>query len=189
MENNSSGAPSVPADEPVFVNVTHMDRERYFEAVRARAKSGRNLALTAGGVIAAAAGLLMASRWVAVLGVVIFALTAASPGVIGRRDYSRLCERHPGGRWEKTVRFYPDRLETDDGNGNIAAAAYADIRRECAYKRMYVLDFGSGRPATAFDTEGFTKGSIDGLRDFLTEARRAAYDPAPDEADDAPTDA
>lgn len=164
---------------PLFVNVTHMDRDRYFEAVKARARSGRNLALLAGGILAAVIGLLMAGRWIAVLGILIAALSILSPAVIGRRDYRRLCERHPGGEWDKTIRFYADRLENDAGEG-VTTAAYGDIRREYESEHMYILDFGKARPAAAFDKDGFTKGSMAELKDFLTEARRAKYAPEND---------
>lgn len=161
----------------LFVNVTRMDRDLYFEAVRARAKNGRNLALCAGGVIAAAIGLFMASRLIAALGALIFALTVLSPGLIGRRDYRMLCERHPGGVWEKTVRFYPDRMESDAGDGRVTTAEYAAIRREYESEHLYILDFGRAYPAAAIDKGGFVKGSAEELRAFLTEARRAKYDP------------
>jgi len=164
-------------DEPVFVNVTRMDRERYFEAVRARAKNGRSLALCAGGAVCALIGLFMASRWVAVLGVLVFILTVLSPAIIGRRDYRRLCGRYPGGVWEKTVRFYADRLESDAGGGHVTTARYADIRHEYETARMYILDFGKTGPAAAIDKSGFVKGSEEELRAFITEARRARYAP------------
>ena len=177
MIDDPVGAPAGAAEsEPLFVNVTHMDRDRYFEAVKARARSGRNLALLLGGIAAAVIGLLMAGRWVAVLGILIAVLSVLSPAVIGRRDYRRLCERHPGGAWDKTLRFYSDRLESDAGEG-VTTAAYGDIRREYESGRMYILDFGKARPAAAFDKDGFTKGSMEELKDFLTEARRAKYAP------------
>ena len=171
--------PSAAEDEPLFVNVTHMDRDRYFEAVKARARSGRNLALLLGGIAAAVIGLLMAGRWVAVLGLLIAVLSVLSPVMTGRRDYRRLCERHPGGEWDKKLRFYPDRVESDAGEG-VTAAAYGEIRREYESGRMYVLDFGKAHPAAAFDRDGFVKGSMEELKDFLTEARRAKYAPEND---------
>ena len=161
----------------LFVNVTRMDRDLYFEAVRARAKNGRNLALCAGGAAAAAVGLFMASRWIALLGALIFVLAVLSPGLIGRRDYRLLCERHPGGVWVKTVRFYPDRMESDTGDGRVATAEYAAIRREYESEHMYILDFGRAYPAAAIDKGGFVKGSAEELRAFLTETRRAQYAP------------
>ncbi len=170
-------APAAAADEPLFVNVTHMDRDRYFEAVKTRARSGRNLALLLGGIVVAVIGLFMASRWVALLGVMTFSLTVLSPAVIGRRDYRKLCERHPSGVWEKTVRFYSDRLESDAGDGNVTTAGYGDIRHEYESERMYILDFGKAYPASAIDKSGFVKGSMEELRTFLTEARRAEYAP------------
>ena len=165
------------SEEPVFVNVTRMDRERYFESVRARAKNGRNLALCVGGAAAVLIGLFMASRWVALLGGLVFVLTVLSPAIVGRRDYRQLCERHPGGVWEKTVRFYADRMESDAGGGHVTAAQYADIRREYESERMYILDFGKACPAAAVDKDGFVKGSFRELRTFITEARRALYAP------------
>ena len=179
MDDNPIEAPVSAESEPLFVNVTHMDRDRYFEAVKARARSGRNLALLLGGIAAAVIGLLMAGRWIAVLGIVIAMLAVLSPVLIGRRDYRLLCERHPGGEWEKTVLFYADRLESDAG-GAVTTAAYDDIRREIESERMYILDFGKARPAAAFDKSGFVKGSMEELKDFLTEARRAKYAPEND---------
>ena len=172
--------PTVPEKEkaePVLVNITRMDRERYFEAVRARSRSLRSRVLLAGGVIAAAIGLLMHSYLVAALGVLIAVLTVLSPALIGRRDFRRLCELHPGGEWTKTVRFYPDRVETEVGPGRVSSMPYESIRRELESERMYVLDFGREHPAAAFDKSGFTKGSAEELRAFLTEARRRAYAP------------
>ena len=177
--------PEVPMDaasesEPLFVNITRMDRDKYFEAVQARAKNGRSLALVLGGIAVAVIGLLMQSYAVAALGAVVAVLTILSPFLIGRRDFRRLCAFHPGGIWEKTVRFYPDRVETDSGGGRVTAALYGSIRRESESERMYILDYGRTHPATTFEKSGFTRGSMEELRGFLTEARRSAYAPADD---------
>lgn len=167
--------------EPLFVNVTRMDRETYFEAVRARARNPRNALLVFGGVAAAVIGLLMHSHTVAVLGAVIAVLAVVSPVLIGKRDFRRLCELHPGGTWEKTIRFYPDRLESDAGTGHVTEAMYADIRREYETERMYILDFGKKAPAAAMEKAGFTVGTAEELKTFLLEARRSRY--APEDVD------
>jgi len=170
-----------PAEEPIFINVTRMDRERYFEAVRSRDRSARSVTLSIGGVIVAVVGLLMGNYLVAALGAVITVLTLLSPALIGRRDYRRLCRRHPGGEWTKTLRFYEDRMETDDGAGGVRSALYSSIRREAETEHMYILEFGKELPATAFDKSAFTKGSMEELRPFLTEARRRVYAPGAEE--------
>ena len=177
MTMNENFPKSPTAVEPLFVNVTRMDRERYYESVLARARNGRNLALCIGGAAAALIGLFMASRWIALLGAAVFALAVLSPAAVGMRDYRKLCERHPGGVWEKTVRFYADRLESDAGDGNVTTAAYGDIRHEYESGRMYILDFGKTYPAAAIDKGGFVNGSVEELRAFLVEARRAEYAP------------
>ncbi len=164
-------------NEPSFVNVTRMDRELYFEAVRARAKNGRSTLLVLGGIVAAAIGLLMHGTAVAVLGAAVAILAILSPAVIGRRDFRRLCALHPGGTWEKTVRFFSDRLESDAGSGHVTTAMYADIRREYETERLYILDFGKKAPAAAMEKSGFTLGTAEELKTFLTEARRAKYAP------------
>lgn len=165
----------VPPEQPLFVNVTRMDRTLYFEAVRARARYPRVRLLTAGGVAVAAVGLLMHSYTAAALGAAVAVLTILQPFLIGRRDFRRLCAMHPGGEWTKTVRFYRERVEADSGGGHVSAAAYTGIRREAESEHMYILEYGRTRPAMTFDKRSFTKGSVEELRSFLTDARRAAY--------------
>lgn len=172
------------ADEPVMVNVTHMTRDKYFEAVKARTRYGRSLLYMLGGAAAAVVGLLMSSKTVALLGLLAAVLAVASPAVIGWRDYRKLCELHPGGEWDKTVRFYRDRVETDSGTGRVSSAPYRSIKREAETEHMYILEFGRSLPATTFDKDGFTLGSAEELRSFLTEVRRGAYDAAGAEDDD-----
>ena len=162
-------------EEPVLVNVTRMDREKYFEAVLARTRYGRSRVLFWGGAVIAAVGLLAKGRAVAVMGVIIAVLAVLAPLLIGRRDFHRLCAIHPGGEWTKTVRFFRDRVETDHGDGRISSATYGQIRREAETKHMYILEFGRSLPAATFDKEGFTRGTVEELRSFLTDARRAVY--------------
>ena len=164
------------AEEPVFVNVTRMDRERYFEAVSSRGRSLRSRILTIGGAAVAVVALLMGSWFVSALGLLAAVLAVLSPGILGRRDFRKLCELHGGEEWTKTVRFYEDRVETDSGTGKISAAPYASIRRESETEHMYILEFGKELPATAFDKDSFVRGSVGELRPFLTEARRRVYD-------------
>ena len=175
---------SVPAaqeEAPLLVNVTHMTRDKYFEAVRAGMRRGRTLCYSLGGAVVAVIGLLMGSPIAAALGFGAAVLAVASPAVIGWRDYQKLCVLHPGGEWDKTVRFYRDRVETDSGGGRVTAAPYKSIRRERETERMYILDFGRTRPATTFEKSGFILGSPEELRSFLTEARLRTYDePEPD---------
>lgn len=167
-----------PAEEaPLYVNVTHMDRERYEESVRARAKNGRSTLLVFGGIAAAVIGLLMHSYTVAALGIAVSLLSILTPVWIGKRDFRRLCELHPGGSWEKTIRFYSDRLESDAGAGHVTKAMYTDIRREYETERMYILDFGKKAPAAAMEKAGFTVGTAEELKSFLLEARRSRYAP------------
>ena len=162
-------------DAPVLVNVTRMTRDKYFEAVRARGKYTRSRFFVLGGIVIAVLGLLMASPVVAVLGVVISLLTIVSPYAIGRRDYRRLEAIHPHGEWVKTVRFFPDRVETDSGEGQIRSAPYRSIKTEFETEHMYILEFGKEIPATTFDKDSFVQGSLDELKAFLTEARRSGY--------------
>ena len=164
-------------DEPLFINITHMTRERYFEAVKARGKQGRILFLRAGGVIAAGFGLLMSSYTVVALGLLIAVLSVFSHILIGRRDYKRLCEVHPGGRWDKTMRFYGDRIETEVEGGETKTVFYRDIKKELEHGSMYVLEFGKNSPAATFCKEDFVLGTMEELKPFLTEARRRVYDP------------
>ena len=186
IDRNETAPEDRETGEPVMINVTRMDRDRYFEAVRVRAKSGRNLALTVGGIAVAAIGLLMHSYLAAALGAAVAVLTILQPFLIGRRDFRRLCEIHPGGEWEKTIRFFPDRVESDAGNGRITVASYDSIRREYESESMYVLDFGRISPAAAFSKDGFTRGSLAELKTFLTEVRRAKYAPGKNIDEQAP---
>ena len=74
--------------------------------------------------------------------------------------------------------FFPDRVETDSGEGRISSAPYRSIQKEFETEHMYILEFGKEIPATAFDKNGFTEGSLDELRAFLLQARRSVFSDA-----------
>lgn len=172
------------AAPPVFENVTRMDRSLYLEAAAAQGKRARLRLFALGGGIAAATGLLLSLPVLTVFGIATAVLAVVSPLLTGLRDYQKLKRLHPSGVWSKTVRFYPDRIETDSGLGAVSTASYGSIRNEWESKRMYVLDFGGSASSNAFCKDAFTKGSFEELKIFLLERQRAAYDEEPNPSDE-----
>ena len=167
---------------PVLENVSTIDRERYFEAALARGKALKNRLFAGLGLVIAALGILMSRNVVVtILGILIALLAWFSPAIIGWRDFGRLKELHPQGSWIKTVRFYPDRIESCSEGGTPTVAAYSDIKREFETRQMYVIDFGKKAPATTFCKDGFTRGTLEELKAFLTEQQRKKYAPKKEE--------
>ena len=158
-------------DTPLFVNKTRMTREKYFEAVTARGKYGKNLFFRLAGPAAAVLGLTARLPGVAALGLIVALASILSPGLLGRRDYRRLCQLHPEGEWDKTVRFYRDRVETETDSG-CTSVPYGKIRHEAETEHMYILEFDRSTPATTFDKSGFTKGTLEDMKRFVVDARR-----------------
>ena len=164
-------------ETPVLENTSRINRELYMEAVRGRAAGWRSRLAILLGVLVAVAGLLMHWPILTVLGLLYAVGRILTPAVTGRRDFGRLLEKHPEGEWNKTVRFYSDHIETDSGLGGPTVAHYKNIRREIETPRLYIIDFGKSAPATMLCKDGFTRGSLEELRAFLTARQRAEYDP------------
>jgi hypothetical protein len=159
----------------VMENMSRIDRELYFEAVRGMSRGWKNRLLALAGVLVATVGLLMGWKPLLVLGLALGAGFALSPVLVGYRDYQKLLLRHPEGAWDKTVRFYEDRVETRSQGGPATAVPYRHIRREVETEHLYILDFGNKAPSTMFRKDGFCTGSLEELRPFLLERQRAAY--------------
>lgn len=163
-------------ETPVLENTSRIDRELYMEAVRGRASGWRSRLTVLLGVLVAVAGLLMHWTILTVLGLIYAVGRILTPVVTGHRDFGKLLQRHPEGEWSKTVRFYPDRIETDSGLGAPTVVPYKNIRREIETPRLYIIDFGKAAPSTMLRKDSFTRGSLEELRDFLTARQRAEYD-------------
>jgi hypothetical protein len=177
MAEEASNALEPPADQepPVMENVSHIDRELYYEAVKGLSKGIKNKILSFLGVLIAVVGLLMASRVVLVLGLILAVGFILSPMIIGRRDYHKLTIIHPEGEWDKTVRFYEDRVETRSDCGTPTVVPYKNIRREVETEHLYILDFGKKAPSTMIRKDSFLTGSLEELKVFLLDQQRAAY--------------
>ena len=166
------------SEEPVMENVTRMNRERYFEAATVRGKSWRSRIFTVLGAISAVTGLILGNPTLVVVALAVTLLSMFSHLIVAWRDFGKLKRFHPSGEWDKTIRFYADRIETDSGVGAVSVASYRDIKREYETEHMFVLDFGGKAPATTLHKDSFTSGSFAALRDFLVERQRAEYDDA-----------
>ncbi len=163
-------------EAPLLENVSEMDEPLYMEAALARGKSWKNRLFALLGVVIAALGLMLGGNWlVTLLGLAVTLLAWFSPLIIGRRDLARLKARCAGDRWQKTVRFYSDRIETCSASGATTTARYRDIRREYESEHMYVIDYGRTCPATAFRKDGFTIGDLAQMKALLLERQRESF--------------
>ncbi len=162
-------------EEPVFVNHTEMDKERYFEAVRARGNKVSGKVYFLLGAVIAVLGLATTQFLVAAAGILIAILATLSHVIIGYRDFHKLEEVHPGGKWSKTLLFYEDRVEADSGTGKVTTAYYDAIKHEYETKNMYVIEFGKQDPAMAFSKDGFTVGNMEACKAFLLEQQRKKW--------------
>lgn len=173
-------AERLEAEEPLLVleNVSEIDRELYFEGVKARGKGIKMWIFTILGVLLVPAGLLMYKPWVWLLGIVIVLLAQFSHVIVGVRDFSKLKRLYPSGAWRKQVRFYDDKLENLSGAGQVTTARYRDIRRTRESEHLYLIELRRNLPAILLRKDGFTLGSIDQLRPFLADMERADYEAA-----------
>ncbi len=166
--------PVVPEEKIlVMENVSRIDRETYFQAVRLRGRGWKMRIFTVLGLALIPTGLLMYQPWVWCMGIAIILLAQFSHVILGYRDYSKLKRIHPSGSWEKTIRFYEDRIETDSGAGSPTVARYRDLRRLRESDRILLLEFGQKAPATFLCKDSFTRGGADQLKAFLSEAMQA----------------
>jgi hypothetical protein len=163
------------AETLVMENLSRIDRDLYFEAVRGMSRGWKNKLFSLVGVLLAVAGLLMTWKILLILGLVLAAGPTLSSTIIGHRDYQKLLLRHPEGEWDKAIRFYEDRVETCAQGGEPTVVPYQDIRREVETEHLYILDFGKKAPSTMLRKDGFRTGSLDELKDFLLDRQRAAY--------------
>ena len=162
----------------VMENVSEINRELYFEGVRARRKGLRLYLFTALGILLVPTGLLMYKFWVWGLGLVIVLLAQFSHIMIGWRDFGKLRRLHPSGVWTKTVRFYDDRIESRSGQGPVRTARYRDLKQTGESEHLYIVEFRSGLPAVFLRKDGFTTGEGERLRSFLRRMEEADYEAA-----------
>ena len=162
----------------VMENVSEINRELYFEGVRARRKGLRLYLFTALGILLVPTGLLMYKFWVWGLGLVIVLLAQFSHIMIGWRDFGKLRRLHPSGVWTKTVRFYDDRIESRSGQGPVRTARYRDLKQTGESEHLYIVEFRSGLPAVLLRKDGFTTGEGERLRSFLRRMEEADYEAA-----------
>lgn len=173
-------AERLEAEEPLLVmeNVSEIDRELYFEGVKARGKDIKMWIFTILGLLLVPTGLLMYKPLVWLLGVLIVLLAQFSHVITGVRDFSKLKRLHPSGVWRKRVRFYDDRLENSSSTGPVTTARYRDIKRTRESEHLYLIELRRNLPAILLRKDGFTLGSIEQLRPFLAEMERADYEAA-----------
>ncbi len=163
------------ADDAILVmeNVSTIDRSVYFQAVQARGRSWKMWLFCVLGILLVPVGLIMYQHWVWICGLTIAVLSMFYHVILGHRDYGKLCQYHPEGVWQKTVRFYEDRIETDSGMGRVTVAYYRHIRRRRITDTLILLDFGRHAPATFFRKDSFTRGNAALLVSFLNEMQQA----------------
>lgn len=162
----------------IFENHTEMNRELYFEAAATRGSKWKVRIFVLIGIVLLFSGIYLTDVPIIVLSIVVIALALFSHVIIAYRDFGKLKRFYPTGTWTKTVRFYEDHIETDSGIGAVTRATYKDIRKETETKHMYVIEFTREFPATTFRKDGFTEGSFEEFKSFLTERQRAEYEPA-----------
>lgn len=173
------------ADEmPTLINITKMNKSLYLESAAAMGKRWKGLIFT---VLAAACAVygLFVSNWVLlVLSLIVAIIALFSHLLLAYRDFGRLKRRYGAEEWIKTIRFYDDYLETSSEGSVPSVYPYRSIRREYETEHMYVLDFGSAGPATTLAKDGFTLGTFEEMKKWLTERQLASYDQDLAEEDD-----
>ena len=184
LTNPAESADDVKQEQPHMINVTTMDKALYLESAAAMGKrwKGRIFAVLA--MVCAVYGLIIQKWIVVVLALIIALLALFSHVILAYRDFGKLKRRHGADHWDKTIRFFDDYLESVSGSGVPSVLPYRRIRREYETEHMYVLDFGSAAPATAFAKDGFILGSFEELKDWLVERQRASFDQPQEDAED-----
>lgn len=157
--------------ELVMENKSRIDRALYFEAARALHRRWIRFAEIAFGVLLLSSGLAGSYIFLTVTGAIITALCLISWQVVARKDFSLLREKHGGEEWQKTVRFYSNRIETENGTGWLSTFHYENIKRCCETKHMLIIDFGKKSLATMMCKDGFTLGTYELAKSFILEMR------------------
>lgn len=162
--------------DALAVNQAELDRELYFEAVRALSRKRRYLVLMAAGLLLTPVCVLTGSRTAAALSFLVAVIAAVYRPLIGWRDYRKLHRRYQSGQWNKTISFYPDRIEVISPDGDRRIEAYDRLNAIRSTQHLYILDFGKKAPSSILTKDGFVRGSIEDVNAVLAHYERAEAD-------------
>lgn len=162
--------------EPLAVNQSKIDRALHFEAVRSISGRRRYLICVIGGFILIPICMLNGNRAMAVMALMICVLGICSGPLKGWRDYNKLKRQYPAGEWGKSLRFFEDHVESEGESGRISAASYEQLKKIRETEHLYILDFGNRAPASMMTRDGFTKGSIEVVREAVKRSEKQEAD-------------
>ena len=166
------------ADDEILVeNRCTVDKNLYFEAVKAMSNRKKDLTIAVIAAILVPVGLMMDNRIVAVISLVIAVVALSYRTLVGYRDYGRLKKVHPDGCWTKHVCVYSDHVETStEGAENITVVPLEKLKKIRSTDHLCILDFGKYAPATLMDKDGFQVGSPEDLRYLMKDLDRKEAD-------------
>jgi hypothetical protein len=155
----------------VMENRSLINRELYMEAARALSRRWTRYAAQVFGVSLVLAGIALSESFLFIGGLIITVLSTFSWLVIVYRDFAKLRKRHGAETWQKTVRFYSDRIETETGAGSISTFSYGAVRRIRETRNMLIMVFDKQQPANMLRKDSFTLGTSDLAVSFISEMR------------------
>jgi hypothetical protein len=155
----------------VMENRSLIDRALYMEAGRALSRRWTRYAAQVFGILLVVAGIAISESFLIIGGAIITVLSTVSWLVIVFRDFDKLRKTHGAEAWQKTVRFYSDRIEIEAGAGGISTFSYSAIRQLRETRNLLVIVFGEKRPANMLRKDGFTLGTSDLAMSFVSEMR------------------
>jgi hypothetical protein len=155
----------------VMENHSLINRELYLEAGRALSRRWTRYAAKVIGILLIVAGIASSEGFLMIGGVIITVLSTFSWLIIVYRDFNKLRKRHRAEAWQKTVRFYSNRIEIEAGAGNVSTFSYSAIRRLRETRNMLIIVFGKKQPANMLRKDSFTLGTNDLAMSFISEMR------------------
>lgn len=153
----------------VVENRSRINRQLYYEAASALHRKWTRFVEIAFGALLLVSGIAGGYMFLTVTGAIIFILSLLSWRILVQRDFRLLRELNGGEEWSKTIRFYSNRIETENGAGRVKAYRYENVKRFCETKHMFVLDFGKKSPATMMCKDGFVAGTFETVKSFVAD--------------------
>lgn len=155
----------------VMENCSLINRELYMEAARGLSRRWTRYAAKVFGISFVLAGIALSESFLIIGGTIITVLSTFSWLFVARRDFDRLRKRHGTEAWQKTVRFYSNRIETEASSGSISTFSYRAIRQLRETKNMLVIVFDNKQPANMLRKDSFTLGTCDLAISFIIDMR------------------
>ena len=176
---DEEGGENEEEPEPLFENHCTVNKELYFEAVKAMSNRTKDLVIAIICAVLVPICFMLGNPVLAVVALIVAIVALSYRSIVGSRDFRRLKARHPEGEWTKRVRIYDEYVVTDseeENDDNVTVVALQDLKKIRETEHLCILDFGKTAPATLMDKDGFQIGSVEELRMLKKNLDKAEAD-------------